>query len=319
MEKPDNTSRRDRRQIVGATLPWNKGQPVAQPSQCRLWGRSHWPRPQLGLRRRDSIEKAYKLLEEGGCDTIDTVRLYGSSEEWIGKTGGGKRFTIDSKTPGGFAPGTSTSDTIPQFAEETVERLGVKSVDVYYIHAPDPSVELEDQLKGINDAYKAGYFKRFGLSCARAPRMPVALPRATLCAECMILCSTSHPITKHSGCGRKRPRKLGAVGRSWLIAGWLSTRPSIPSTATLIFGASTHTQISETLAWLKHGSMGEAAKAKIDEIWSTMHRSTTITCSLEHTTILPNIYLALSGLSDEHTAANSGMCFEGFSKWVEFS
>jgi aryl-alcohol dehydrogenase-like predicted oxidoreductase len=29
-------------------------------------------------------------------------------------------------------------------------------VDVYYIHAPDASVDLEDQLKGINEAHKAG-------------------------------------------------------------------------------------------------------------------------------------------------------------------
>jgi aryl-alcohol dehydrogenase-like predicted oxidoreductase len=77
----------------------------------------------------ESIEKVYKLLEEGGCDTIDTVRLYDNSEEWLGKTGAGKRFIVDSKTPGGFlGPGTSTGVTIPQHAKETVERLGVKSV-----------------------------------------------------------------------------------------------------------------------------------------------------------------------------------------------
>ncbi|KAJ7770119.1 aldehyde reductase [Mycena metata] len=102
-----------------------------------------------------SIEKVYKLLKEGGVDTIDTGRIYGVSEEWIGKTGGGKRFTIDSKTPGGLIPGSSTGETIPQHAKETVERLGVDKVDVYYIH---------DQLRGINTAYTAGHFKRFGLS-----------------------------------------------------------------------------------------------------------------------------------------------------------
>ena len=41
-------------------------------------------------------------------------------------------------------------------------------VDVYYIHCPDPSLDLADMLKGINDAYKAGYFKRFGLSNFKA-------------------------------------------------------------------------------------------------------------------------------------------------------
>jgi len=41
-------------------------------------------------------------------------------------------------------------------------------VDVYSIHFPDRSenrsANLEDMLKGINDAYKAAYFNRFGLS-----------------------------------------------------------------------------------------------------------------------------------------------------------
>jgi aryl-alcohol dehydrogenase-like predicted oxidoreductase len=96
---------------------------TSNPVKAVFGGAPIGPGLSLAFVDEDSIEKAYKL-EEGGCDTIDTARLYGSSEEWIGKTGGGKRFTIDSKTPGGFAPGTSTSETIPQLAKETVERLG---------------------------------------------------------------------------------------------------------------------------------------------------------------------------------------------------
>ena len=73
-----------------------------------------------------SIEKLYELLEDGGCDTIDTARLYSNSEETIGKTHGGDRFIIDSKTPGGFIAGQSTASGILQHARETTERLGVK-------------------------------------------------------------------------------------------------------------------------------------------------------------------------------------------------
>ncbi|KAK7063689.1 aldehyde reductase [Favolaschia claudopus] len=112
----------------------------------------------------EETEKMYQLVEAAGCTIIDTGRMYGESEQWLGKTGAGKRFTIDTKTPGGLTPGGSTSETIPQHAKESVERLGVESVDVFYIHAPDATVDLEDQLKGINEAYKAGYFKRFGIS-----------------------------------------------------------------------------------------------------------------------------------------------------------
>ncbi|KAJ7769976.1 NADP-dependent oxidoreductase domain-containing protein [Mycena metata] len=100
----------------------------------------------------ESIEKLYQLLEEGGVDTIDTACTYGPSED---------------KTPGGFAafaPGKGTGESIAQHAKETVDRLGVDKVDVYYIHAPDASIPLEDQLQEINTAYTAGHFKRFGLS-----------------------------------------------------------------------------------------------------------------------------------------------------------
>lgn len=37
-------------------------------------------------------------------------------------------------------------------------------MDVYYIHAPDRKTPLEETLEGINELYKQGRFKRFGLS-----------------------------------------------------------------------------------------------------------------------------------------------------------
>ncbi|KAJ6520468.1 NADP-dependent oxidoreductase domain-containing protein [Mycena sanguinolenta] len=286
----------------------------------------------------ESIEKVYKLLEEGGCNTIDTARLYGDSEEWLGKTGAGKRFVIDSKAPGGFIAGSSTGTTIPQFAKETVERLRT-SVDVYYIHAPDPSVELEDQLKGINEAYKAGHFKRFGLSNFKAADVQRAYD---------ICKAKGYPLPtvyqgNYSAVARKQETELFPTLRKLGIAfyvyspmagglltktaqqlregsedagrfakghvlqglyGGLYNKPSYYKALDLweeaakdagcsraelayrwvafdsavdpkygdaiIFGASKHSQISETLAWLKHGSVGEAAKAKIDEIWKVI-------------------------------------------------
>ena len=72
-----------------------------------------------------SIEEVYKLLEEGGVTTIDTSHDFGNSEEWLGKTGAGKRFIIDSKTAGGIKPGESTREGIVEQTKELVEHLGV--------------------------------------------------------------------------------------------------------------------------------------------------------------------------------------------------
>ncbi|KAL9114342.1 MAG: hypothetical protein Q9227_001764 [Pyrenula ochraceoflavens] len=112
----------------------------------------------------DTIKHLYRTLKSGGCDTIDTSRLYSDSEEWIGKTGGGVQFTIDSKTPGGFLVGSSNAKGIFEHAKESVQKLGVESVNVYYIHCPDRTLDLAEMLKGVHTAYCAGYFKKFGLS-----------------------------------------------------------------------------------------------------------------------------------------------------------
>ena len=42
--------------------------------------------------------------------------------------------------------------------------LTALTVDIWYIHAPDTSVSLEDWVPGVNEVYKSGAFSRFGLS-----------------------------------------------------------------------------------------------------------------------------------------------------------
>lgn len=38
------------------------------------------------------------------------------------------------------------------------------NVDILYLHAPDYKVPLEETLEAVNEVYKTGFFKRFGLS-----------------------------------------------------------------------------------------------------------------------------------------------------------
>jgi aflatoxin B1 aldehyde reductase len=48
--------------------------------------------------------------------------------------------------------------------ETSLEALGAKKVDLWYLHAPDRSVPLEDTLKAVNELYKEGKFERWGVS-----------------------------------------------------------------------------------------------------------------------------------------------------------
>jgi aflatoxin B1 aldehyde reductase len=209
-------------------------------------------------------------------------------------------------------------------------------VDVYYIHCPDPSLDLADMLKGINNAYKAGYFKRFGLSNFKADDVehiyalckekgyplptvyqgnysPVARRQETELFPTLrklniafyayspiaggLLTKTKEQIIEGS-------KDAGRFGKGhWLgsLYADLYNKPSYHNALDLwgvaaqaagckkaelayrwvacdsplepkygdavIFGASKLSQVKETLAWLKKGSVGEKAKAEIDGIW----------------------------------------------------
>ena len=58
-----------------------------------------------GFTDEAAIKELYEALLQHGVTTIDSARLYGGSEEWLGRTEAGTRFTIDTKSPGGILLG----------------------------------------------------------------------------------------------------------------------------------------------------------------------------------------------------------------------
>ncbi|KAI8814988.1 NADP-dependent oxidoreductase domain-containing protein [Cladochytrium replicatum] len=113
----------------------------------------------------------FDTLEAGGIQEFDTARFYGSSEELIGKYSAGSRFVVSTKHLGGLAPGQSIADV----AKVSFDFLKLDQVDVYYIHFPDPTIPIEVTLEGINELYKLGRFKRFGLSNFSAEQVEEAV------------------------------------------------------------------------------------------------------------------------------------------------
>ncbi|USW48038.1 Putative NADP-dependent oxidoreductase domain-containing protein [Septoria linicola] len=113
-----------------------------------------------------TLKSAFDLLEQNGVTTIDTANLYGDSETILGDAGAPGRFTIDTKTRGGFKEGGGARDAIIEEATNSRSKLG--TVDIFYIHAPDGNTPLKDTLAAINEVHKTGFFKRFGLSNYKA-------------------------------------------------------------------------------------------------------------------------------------------------------
>ncbi|KAF2177772.1 aldehyde reductase [Zopfia rhizophila CBS 207.26] len=112
----------------------------------------------------EETETHLKLLEELGVKDIDCAEGYGKAEENLGKTNAVSRFNVDTKCSVAMGPDFMTKDVVLDHAKDSLRKLGAKSVDVYYLHAPDRRVPFEGSLEAMDILYRAGSFKRFGLS-----------------------------------------------------------------------------------------------------------------------------------------------------------
>ncbi|KIV84364.1 hypothetical protein PV11_00149 [Exophiala sideris] len=112
----------------------------------------------------DYVNEAFKILQTHDVKDLDTAQLFGGSQQKLGELKAGDKFNIDTKWLSGWKPGSGNKDNILSSAKESISKLGVKQVDVFYLHAPDSQTDLEDTLAGVNEVYKLGLFKRFGLS-----------------------------------------------------------------------------------------------------------------------------------------------------------
>ena len=48
--------------------------------------------------------------------------------------------------------------------KQSLKSLQTEEFDIYYLHALDRSIPMEDILSVVDEFYRAGYFKRFGIS-----------------------------------------------------------------------------------------------------------------------------------------------------------
>jgi len=55
-------------------------------------------------------------------------------------------------------------DTLYRSAHESLEKLKIKQIDIFYIHAPDRSKTLDEWVPTVQKLYEEGVFKRFGIS-----------------------------------------------------------------------------------------------------------------------------------------------------------
>src|SRR6478609_182817 len=112
---------------------------------------------------------------ERGVTFFDTAEVYGPfiNEELVGEALAPFRGQVVVATKFGFKldPATgkqagldSRPEHIKRVADESLKRLGVESIDLFYQHRVDPDVPIEDVAGAVKDLIQAGKVKHFGLS-----------------------------------------------------------------------------------------------------------------------------------------------------------
>jgi aryl-alcohol dehydrogenase-like predicted oxidoreductase len=112
-----------------------------------------------------------------GITFFDTAEVYGpfTNEELVGEALApfrneaviGTKFGFD-LGPGGSGGPNSRPERIRQVAEDSLKRLRVEAIDLFYQHRVDPRVPIEDVAGTVKDLIAQGKVKYFGLSEAGA-------------------------------------------------------------------------------------------------------------------------------------------------------
>jgi aryl-alcohol dehydrogenase-like predicted oxidoreductase len=112
-----------------------------------------------------------------GVTFFDTAEVYGpfTNEELVGEALAPFRKEVVIATkfgfdlgPGGSGGPNSRPDRIRQVAEESLKRLRVDTIDLFYQHRVDPAVPIEDVAGAVKELIAQGKVKHFGLSEAGA-------------------------------------------------------------------------------------------------------------------------------------------------------
>jgi aryl-alcohol dehydrogenase-like predicted oxidoreductase len=140
---------------------------------------------------QESVATIHRALELG-VNFLDTSDIYGpyTNEDLVGRAIRGKRDQVFLATKFGIVRDPNDTsvrgvDGSPEYARKAIEgslkRLGVETIDLYYLHRVDPRVPIEETVGAMAELVKEGKARYIGLSEAS----PATLERA----------HKTHPIT----------------------------------------------------------------------------------------------------------------------------
>ncbi|KAF7440760.1 hypothetical protein PC9H_001108 [Pleurotus ostreatus] len=125
---------------------------------------------QEGARVHDikDVEAILDVFQAHGHTEVDTARVYagGTSEEYLGKVDHkGRGLKIETKLIPWRSHGFSHDpEGLREHLLASKKALNIDTLEIWYLHAPDRTVPYEVTMKAVDELFKEGHFKRFGIS-----------------------------------------------------------------------------------------------------------------------------------------------------------
>jgi aryl-alcohol dehydrogenase-like predicted oxidoreductase len=159
----------------------------------RVLGTDGLPSPALGLgcmgfsqgygpaADDESVATIRRALDLG-VTLLDTAMSYGGghNERLVGRAVAGRRHEVVLATKFGIVRGDGgvhldgRPTAVRRYCEESLARLGVETVDLYYLHRVDPAVPVAETVGAMAELVAAGKVRHLGLSEVSAEQLEQA-------------------------------------------------------------------------------------------------------------------------------------------------
>jgi aryl-alcohol dehydrogenase-like predicted oxidoreductase len=134
----------------------------------------------VGNPDHDACVRVIHAALGAGVNFVDTADMYsaGESEEIVGKALRGRRddVVLASKVRFQMGEGRNRSGNsrrwIVKEVEESLRRLGTDWIDLYQVHRPDETTDVEETLSALGDLVTQGKIRAFG--CSTFPAEEIA-------------------------------------------------------------------------------------------------------------------------------------------------
>ncbi|MEO7387421.1 MAG: aldo/keto reductase [Gammaproteobacteria bacterium] len=154
-----------------------------------------------GERDDDEAKATLHRALDLGINHLDTAAVYqdGANERFVGECIRQRRRDVFlatkcglSRTERGSVGADNRPATIRSSCDNSLQRLGVDHIDLFYLHRIDPAVPIEESMGTMGDLVKAGKVRHVGVSEAS----PATLRRANACWPVAALQSELSPWTR---------------------------------------------------------------------------------------------------------------------------